>query len=84
MYYDIQHFTVKNNYTLSVTFTDGRTGVVRFDPQFFSGVFAPLKEKAVFEAVCIDDGALSWPGYADIAPDALYKTIVEKGEALLQ
>ena len=31
----------------------------------------------------VDQGAVAWPGQIDLAPDAMYKEIKEKGVAVL-
>lgn len=68
------------DYCLRVRFRDGLTGRVRFQPSFFAGVFAPLRDTRQFEQVFIDMGAVSWPGELDLAPDAMYREIKAHGE----
>jgi Protein of unknown function (DUF2442) len=39
-------------------------------------MFEPLRDQAMFARVTVDDfGAVCWPNGADLAPDALYRTI---------
>jgi len=48
-----------------------------------AGVFASLREPSMFEAVHVEPGAVTWPGEIDLAPDALYAAIKEKGGCVL-
>jgi Protein of unknown function (DUF2442) len=71
--------TEKDKQTLLVQFADGLTGRVVFGPEFFTGVFAPLRDPAVFNQVFVDHGAVAWPGDVDFAPDAMYDEIKRHG-----
>jgi len=44
-----------------------------------AGVFAVLADPARFAEVGIDLGAVTWPGGLDLAPDAMYAALREKG-----
>jgi len=69
-------------FRLDVRFLDGTFGVVDMSALVVSntaGVFASLRELAVFEAVRVELGAVTWPGDIDLAPDALYAVIRAKG-----
>lgn len=84
MYYNITDVRIIAPYRLAITFADGTMGSVRFAPEFFSGVFAPLQDTALFAKATLENGALSWPCNVDIAPDALHKDISAHGEAVLR
>lgn len=71
------------NWTLSVQFADGLSGRIRFQPDFFTGVFAPLQDHERFAQVFVDRGAVAWPGNIDLAPDAMYADIRRLGEQVL-
>jgi hypothetical protein len=63
-------------YTLHVLFDDGRSGEVDLSPRLFGPVFEPLRDRLLFAQVRVDEfGAVCWPNRADLAPDALYRTI---------
>ena len=63
-------------YTLEVTFADGTSGTVDLSARLFGLVFEPLRDPAQFSQVRVDEyGAVCWPNGADLAPDALYRTI---------
>ena len=73
-------------YRLDVHFRDGTSGIVDMAALVNSesaGVFASLREPAVFEAVHVELGAVAWPGQIDLAPDALYAAIKVKGGCVL-
>ena len=64
-----------SGFQLDVEFADGLRG--RFDYSEFihredAGVFAPLRDVNYFKQVGIVDGAVTWPGELDLAPDAMY------------
>jgi hypothetical protein len=43
-------------------------------------MFEPLKDPEFFGLVSIDQfGAVCWPNNADLAPDALYRRVIEAG-----
>jgi hypothetical protein len=49
-----------------------------FDPG--AGVFASLRDPAVFNQVFVESGAVTWPGDIDLAPDAMHQEIKKNGE----
>jgi hypothetical protein len=73
---------VLSNYRLSVTFVDGTTGEIDLARLIMSdraGVFAVLRDPTLFAQVYVEWGAVSWPGEIDLAPDAMYDELEEKG-----
>ena len=73
MYWDIVEVKPVERYSLWVRFADGVAGIVRLNPEGFTGVLSPLIAPEFFEKVYIDHGAPSWPGDIDLAPDAIYR-----------
>lgn len=72
---------------LRVRHNDGVTGIVDLSALVHSpraGVFAALRDTAVFEQVFLDSGAVTWPGDLDLAPDAMHDEIAANGEWVLQ
>jgi hypothetical protein len=69
----------KGAMALRVTFADGTTGDVIFEPSHLTGVFAVLKDERIFRQVHIECGAVTWPGDLDLAPDAMYQAIRQNG-----
>jgi hypothetical protein len=69
---------------LRVAFVDGTEGEVQMklflaSPRAAGTVFEALRDAAVFDQVRIVLGAVQWPNGADLAPDAMYDSIKEKG-----
>lgn len=70
------------NYTLEVQFMDGTQGQVKMIDLITSkeaGVFAELKDEEIFNQVHLEYGVVTWPGEIDLAPDAMYHEIKQKG-----
>lgn len=73
----------KPNYILSVTFDDGVEGDVSLVDRLFGPMFEPLKDPAYFAKAAVDAfGAISWPNGADLAPDAIHRTLVARQAVL--
>lgn len=69
-------------FRLRVSFADGSTGLVDMARLLHSsnaGVFAALFDRSHFAQVTIEHGAVTWPGELDLAPDAMYDAIRERG-----
>ena len=74
----VRALSVLPEWQLAVTFNDGLRGTVDLsalvqgpDP----GVFAALRDPAVFASAYLDYGAITWPNGADLAPDAMHQEI---------
>jgi hypothetical protein len=70
-----------------VRFADGLTGEVDLSALVASpnaGVFASLRDQALFEQVFVDLGAVTWPGELDLAPDAMHAAIRQHGEWVIE
>jgi Protein of unknown function (DUF2442) len=73
---------VGQEYTLYVLFDDGKSGEVDLSARLFGPVFEPLRDPLLFAQVRVDEyGAVCWPNGADLAPDALYRTISSQIES---
>jgi hypothetical protein len=67
---------------LEVRFADHARGVVDLRMLVESGhagVFAALRDRALFERAKLEHGAVSWPGGLDLAPDAMHAAIKRDG-----
>ena len=60
---------------IGVRFEDGTEGTVRIDQSFCVGVFGVLLDDATVHAASVENGAVTWPGGLDLAPDAMYDRI---------
>jgi len=69
---------------LRVTFVDGTAGEVHMqsflsNPTVAGTIFESLRDPAVFAQAQVVLGAVQWPNGADLAPDAMYDAIHERG-----
>ena len=67
-----------DGHRLHLRFEDGAQGEVDVAGLIeFTGVFAGLREKAVFDQVRVDPelGTVVWPGGGDLDPDVLYACV---------
>lgn len=73
-------------FRLWVRFNDGTEGEVNMaaivdSPE--AGVFAVLRDEALFRQARLEWGAVTWPGELDLAPDTIYDEIKQHGEWIL-
>lgn len=78
-YWRISDVRVIEDNVLCVRFMDGLEGIVRFKSGFFRGVFSHLVDPAQFRRVTVVNGAVTWPGNLDLAPDAMHLEIKQRG-----
>lgn len=74
-------------YRLRVRFNDATEGEVDLSKLILgqnAGVFAALRDEALFRRVHVALGAITWPGGLDLAPDAMYRAIRERGEWIVE
>jgi hypothetical protein len=78
---DIVSVEPAENYRLRLRFDDGVEGEIDVASMLpFKGVFAPLRDPNVFDAVKVDPvlGTIVWPNGADLDPDVLYAVVTGK------
>lgn len=75
--YTITSAKVVGQHKLQLTFSDGTVGVVDFNDEDWTGIFAPLADPDYFASVSVDPemGTVVWPNGVDMAPDALYDDV---------
>ena len=75
------------DFTLAVVFSDGTQGIVHMKRLIHSedaGIFARLRDPAIFAQLTINHGAVTWEGgVPDLAPDAMYRAIADAREWVL-
>jgi hypothetical protein len=80
MYWDVVEVRPEKDHCLYVRFKDGLAGRVQLHECDMRGVLAALRDKAFFEKVYVDNGAVAWPGDIDLAPDAMHAQVAaERG-----
>ena len=75
MWQDVVSVELKDGYRVFLRFEDGAAGIVDVAELVeFSGVFAPLRDRAYFQQVRVepDLGTIVWPNGADLDPVVLY------------
>lgn len=77
--FDVVSVTVLPPRRLAVRFADGLSGEVDIRDSHLYGVFAALKDPALFAQARCDQGFVAWPGDLDLAPDAMYEEIRKHG-----
>ncbi len=60
-----------NDYTLSVKFSDGRSGVFDIKPYLEKGVFKQLKDRNYFKQVKPLFCGVAWPNDQDLSADTI-------------
>ena len=74
-------------YRLLVRFVDGTTGGVDLSRLIMSdkaGIFAALRDLALFDKAYVEYGVVVWPGEIDLGPDAMYDEIKKQGRWILE
>lgn len=62
-----------DGFNVHFTFTDGTKRVIDLDKHIWGPVFEPIRDDpALFRAMYVEDGAITWPGDVDLDPDTLY------------
>lgn len=59
-------------YTLKLSFSDGKNGIVDLEKELYGVVFEPLKDLNVFKSFKVDTWTVCWPNGADFSPEFLY------------
>jgi hypothetical protein len=73
---------VLDDFRIHVRFVDGLDGDVNMKCLVHAasaGVFAQLADPDVFAQAFVENGAVTWPGEVDLAPDRMHAEIKEKG-----
>ena len=68
----IRRITANSDYTLSIEFTNGKTGIFDCSSLLDFGVFKELRDMNYFKKAAVVDGTVVWPNDQDICPDTLY------------
>lgn len=82
MLVDVVQVEVLDKHRLRLAFDDGTEGIVDIASLVpFVGVFAPLRDPAVFAQVRVDAelGTVVWPNGADIDPSVLHERAMQAG-----
>jgi hypothetical protein len=83
----VAHMDVLSGFRLHVRFNDGVEGTVEladFLNSASAGVFAALRDEALFRQAQVRLGAVTWPDNLDLAPDAMHREIKEHGRWIVR
>lgn len=69
----VQKVIPNDDYSLTLYFSNGEVKRYDVQPLLSQGVFAQLKDLAVFKQAHVSFGTVEWPGEIDICPDTLYE-----------
>lgn len=75
MYRDVVDVKCRNEFTLELTFEDGKSGVLDCKPIIAKGgVFSKLRDPEVFRSARVNRelGVVTWDDEVDIAPETAY------------
>ena len=81
---DVVAVRALGGYRVWLKFEDGLEGELDLGETLrFRGVFAKLENEREFARVRVDPelGTITWPGGADLAPEELYRRLVELRDA---
>jgi hypothetical protein len=72
--YRVESFEHVGPHTLRITFNDGLSRVINFEPVLFGELLGPLRDPDEFARVKLDSeiGTLVWPSGADFDPAILH------------
>jgi hypothetical protein len=73
--YYITEFKILGHEVLHLTFADGLEGEVDLRGRLWGPVFERVRNPEGFREVYLDNGTVSWPGGADLAPDTLHERV---------
>ena len=75
---DVVEVRPLEEYRVFLRFDNGVQGEIDLELLLspFDGVFEPLRDRARFREVFVDDGGtIAWPNGADLAPEILYSKV---------
>ncbi len=72
MYKAVEKVKPLPDYRLLLTFEGGERRVLDVKPYLGKGIFAALREKALFDSVRVSFDTIAWANGADLCPELLY------------
>ena len=74
MFLHVTNAKYLKDYTVEVSFNDGRKGIADLSSALKGKIFKPLREKSEFSTFTVDEEleTIVWPNGADLAPEYIY------------
>ncbi len=72
MYPGVKAVSALADRQLRITFDNGELRVFDVKPYLKTGLFAALKDEALFNSVCVSFDTVAWANGADLCPEVLY------------
>lgn len=72
MYIGVTAVKPLEGYRLLLTFDNGEQGIFEMTPYLDTGIFAELRDDALFASVRVSFDTVEWSNGADICPEVLY------------
>ena len=69
----VKDVKANDDYTLMLSFADGKKGIYDVKPWLKYKIFEPLKNKGLFSLAKIECGSVVWNDDIDIDPEILYQ-----------
>lgn len=69
----VQSVATLENYKLDLLFSNGKRGIFDSAPLFDKKIYAPLKNKQLFDTAKVSCGTVVWQNDIDIAPEYLWE-----------
>ncbi len=73
----VKKVNAKNDYTLFVELSDGRSGIFDVKPYLDKGVFKQLKDKEYFKKVRPFFCGIVWPDEQDLSADTIAYELIQ-------
>ncbi|MDO4436976.1 MAG: DUF2442 domain-containing protein [Coriobacteriaceae bacterium] len=73
MEFNVVSAVAREDYTLDLTFEDGKRGRFDMTPYLERRPWAPIRPLPRFLMASAIDGTVTWPGNIDMAPEILYE-----------
>ncbi|MDP2808489.1 MAG: DUF2442 domain-containing protein [bacterium] len=76
---EVKSVAYKGGYVLHIVFDDGVEGDLDLTEYVgFGPVFESLRDVEFFRSARVENGTVSWPNGADIAPETIYEKLIAK------
>jgi hypothetical protein len=73
MYFSVKQVEPQSDYTLILTFEDGKRKQFDMKPFLETGIFRLLKDQKVFRSARVSFNTVAWDNDIDFDPEALYE-----------